>query len=341
MTRDITVLISEFGTSVRKRGARFLISRGADNIEEVAASRAERIILPVRGASISTDAIALAIERDVPVYFSYYNGRPLAYLMPAKGKEMAKIRRAQYTASSRTRASLVKGFVTGKIQNQQAFLQKKIRNRRNTLASSKEQYMLVLDQLARVVEAINTLADNKETLVSDAMVLEAHAASKYWMSIGTIIPERYKFPGRKKRGASDAVNRLLNYGYGILRNEVWSAITYAGLDPFGGFLHADKSSRPSLVFDLMEEFRAPIVDSVVIRLLCEKNMPLRRITEENGLSQWARTQLIQAIAECLSSPVKYQGKSVRMSVVIAKQAEQVAHVLRDRNRRYEPFLRRW
>ena len=36
-----------------------------------------------------------------------------------------------------------------------------------------------------------------------------------------------------------------------------------GLDPHAGFLHSSKRNKPALALDLMEEFRAPIADSVV------------------------------------------------------------------------------
>jgi CRISPR-associated protein Cas1 len=41
----------------------------------------------------------------------------------------------------------------------------------------------------------------------------------------------------------------------------------AGLEPFGGFLHVDRPGKPSLVLDLIEEFRQPIVDRAVLACL--------------------------------------------------------------------------
>lgn len=38
-----------------------------------------------------------------------------------------------------------------------------------------------------------------------------------------------------------------------------------GLDPYAGYIHADKSGRPFLVLDLMEEFR-PHVDLMIIKM---------------------------------------------------------------------------
>jgi len=190
------------------------------------------------------------------------------------------------------------------------------------------------------MEQINALANDEPKLVNKIMVLEAHAASRYWASLGTMIPDRLEFPGRRTRGASDPVNRLLNYGYAVLRNEVWSAVTYAGLDPFCGFLHADRSSRPSLVLDLMEEFRAPVVDSIVMRMVCQWNAPPTKIVEERRLTSWATVQLMQLIADRLSSSVPYRGESVRMDVIISRQAELVARTLRGCGTTYRPFTRR-
>jgi len=56
------------------------------------------------------------------------------------------------------------------------------------------------------------------------------------------------------------VNSALNYGYGILYGQVWGAVMNAGFEPFAGFLHLDRPGKPSLVLDLIEEFRQPIVD---------------------------------------------------------------------------------
>ena len=41
----------------------------------------------------------------------------------------------------------------------------------------------------------------------------------------------------------------------------------AGLEPFAGFLHVDRSGKPSLVLDLMEEFRQPVVDRAILSWL--------------------------------------------------------------------------
>ena len=41
----------------------------------------------------------------------------------------------------------------------------------------------------------------------------------------------------------------------------------AGLEPFAGLLHVDRSGKPSLVLDLVEEFRQPVVDRAIFSWL--------------------------------------------------------------------------
>jgi hypothetical protein len=82
-----------------------------------------------------------------------------------------------------------------------------------------------------------------------------------------MLPDALGFAGRSHQGATDAVNAALNYGYGILTAHVWGAVMNAGLEPFAGFLHVDRSGKPSLVLDLMEEFRQPVVDRPILSWL--------------------------------------------------------------------------
>ena len=65
----------------------------------------------------------------------------------------------------------------------------------------------------------------------------------------------------------DPLNVALNFVYGILSAEVIRAVAACGLDPHAGFLHSSTRNKPALAFDLMEEFRAPIAESVVVRAI--------------------------------------------------------------------------
>ncbi len=101
----------------------------------------------------------------------------------------------------------------------------------------------------------------------ELMGLEGTGGRLYWKQIGNMLPDELGFEGRShysRKRRPDAVNAALNYGYGILTSHVWGAAMNAGLEPFAGFLHVDRSGKPSLVLDLMEEFRQPVVDRAIL-----------------------------------------------------------------------------
>ncbi|MER3513307.1 MAG: CRISPR-associated endonuclease Cas1, partial [Chloroflexota bacterium] len=80
-----------------------------------------------------------------------------------------------------------------------------------------------------------------------------------------------------------------NYGYGILYGQVERALVLAGLDPYAGFIHVDRPGKPSLVLDLIEEFRQAVVDRTVLGLV-NKGVALEQ-DEEGRLTEGTRRML--------------------------------------------------
>jgi CRISP-associated protein Cas1 len=74
----------------------------------------------------------------------------------------------------------------------------------------------------------------------------------------------FVWPGRHKHPAPDPLNALLSLGYTLIMNEISALAQGHGLDPGLGFYHELDGSRPSLALDLMEPFRALIVDRFVL-----------------------------------------------------------------------------
>ena len=149
--------------------------------------------------------------------------------------------------------------------------------------------------------------------------------------------EKTDFEGRQQKVPTDAVNTLLNYGYGILYSQIWSAIILAGLDPYIGFLHTEQTGKPSLVFDLIEEFRAPIVDRTVIAFV----MLNRNIKIEQGLlTVETRQAFSEKIIDRLSSTETYEGKKFEISDIILLQARKLINSITNKEE-YTPFSFKW
>lgn len=80
------------------------------------------------------------------------------------------------------------------------------------------------------------------------------------------------FAGRSRRPPGNPVNAMLSFGYQVLWNHLLSLIELQGLDPYYPCLHQGTERHAALASDLIEEFRAPIVDSLVMYLVNRKLM---------------------------------------------------------------------
>ena len=96
--------------------------------------------------------------------------------------------------------------------------------------------------------------------------IEGIAANLYFQSLSHLTLD-FEFTCRSKRPPLDEVNALLSYGYFVLFNLLQSLIITAGLNPYFGLYHRDSKDHAALVSDMMEEWRAIIVDSSVISLI--------------------------------------------------------------------------
>ena len=154
---------------------------------------------------------------------------------------------------------------------------------------------------------------------------------------------------------------LLNYGYGILYSQVWSALALAGLEPFAGFLHVDRPGKPSLVLDFIEEFRQTAVDRVVFAMINKRfkveweapDGDIARgahqsakpsgdaaLPEQRRLSRDTRRAFADRVLTRLQETETFERKQQKLTNIIQQQARHLAMFLR-RERDYQPFVARW
>lgn len=102
------------------------------------------------------------------------------------------------------------------------------------------------------------------------------------------------------------MNALLSLGYSLLTHEMFGAVAARGLDPYLGFYHDVRYGRPALALDLVEEFRAPVVDRTVLSLVNRRVFGPEDFEEgeEGGvfLTKEAFRRFLAAYEERLSGP---------------------------------------
>lgn len=103
--------------------------------------------------------------------------------------------------------------------------------------------------------------------ITELMGYEGIGAKHYFEGLSRCIDEDFKFQGRSRRPPKDAFNSMLSLGYSILMSEVYGEIESRGLNPYFGFLHRDAEKHPTLASDMMEEWRAVLIDSLVMSMI--------------------------------------------------------------------------
>lgn len=292
--------------------------------------RLNKIVI-LRPSSISMHAVQLALEHEVDIVYLGAFGKPVGRIFSSDPKGLATLRRAQLVASSDPIKSfeLARTFVTGKCRNQIRFM-RHLADRYGA-ENAKERM-----QAEAVFESIAKLLPNNR--VNEEMLgLEGSIAERYWQSMRTL----FKFPGRIPQDR-DKFNSALNYGYGILYNEVERACLYIGLDPYLGLYHSERYGKPALVLDMVEEFRVPLVDATIIPLFINKEIGKRgdfeRVSRnEYRLSAQGKSKVVGAVLKRLDQKVAHRGKKRTLRAAITEQSELLARIFLEKEKTYAPF----
>lgn len=113
------------------------------------------------------------------------------------------------------------------------------------------------------------------------LLYEGRVAKQYWKLYKTILPTWTHFKGRKPH-ALDIVNRLLDIGYHHITQKVIHLLDTHEVSSAVGLLHrAHKSTSHPLVYDLVELFRADLVDEFLIHFVRQTKKPIDTLTSKH------------------------------------------------------------
>ena len=334
-----TLYLVQQGMMLRKEQGRFVVEppkgeKGAVTVE-IPILEVERILV-LGNVQLTTAAMSVCLQEQIPVVFLIQLGGYKGHLWSADFCDLA-VEAAQYGRRKDDvfRLGIARQVVAGKILNSKRLLLKFKRNHKipGMMAKIKR-----LDQWT-----------NSACAATDANTLrgfEGAAARLYFQVIGQLITNPdFTFTKRTRRPPTDPFNSLLSFGYSLLFNNVMSLILAEGLNPYLGNLHKSDQKQPHLVMDLMEEFRSPIVDSLVLWLVNKKVLQMTDFTWPNDsggvyLDNAARRVFLKhfenRMSESVSHP-KVQSK-VTYRRIIQLQVQQYKRCLTG-SITYEPFVR--
>jgi CRISPR-associated protein Cas1 len=344
--RTSVLIVEQYGAFVGRRSQRIRVTRKRKVVAEAPVLFLEQVLIIGKGISTSADALALCAGQGIPVHYLSRRGTPYAAVYAAGLGGTVRTRRAQYAAyEDRRGVELAAAFAEGKMRNQARLLKYLAKSRREKAPEAyrklREGARAVLDHVDELkVWAAKALREGLDEKRAGLLSIEGRAARCYWSALGEITPSELEWPGRRGRGARDPLNAALNYGYGVLYGQVERAILLGGLDPYAGYIHTDRPGKPSLVLDLIEEFRAPVVDRAVLAMV---GLGVNFEQDEEG---WFTLETRRAIAERVlarleESTERYEGKRQKLRWILQSQARHVATYLRGERPSYAPFRMGW
>lgn len=317
------VVVRTRGVFIGKNKKNLVVKKKGVKLFDFPLEKLETLNITAKGITISSDIIMYCSDMKVPLFFGDGFGTPSFVLHnPIEGDPDLGLLQLQTLQDRDSALSIATKFIEGKIRNQINLLKYYKRSRANNslfCTSVSDE----LNSMANVVKKLKSVKFNTSkdygSIRNKLMGHEADAAKRYWQLVKILLADDVPdFQGRKRKGAKDLVNSLLNYGYGFLYRQVWNEVVYAGLNPKISFLHAPQGEKPTLVFDLVEEFRPQAVDRVVLSMLTKRER--LKVNKKSGmLDDKSRKKVIEALHERQGTAMKYHGEKILLKNIIKKQ----------------------
>ena len=280
-----------------------------------------RIILEGKGFSLSSDVIKKCADNAITIDFIGKDALNYASLITYKASMAQSVSKQARLIGTQVHLELAKAFIKGKAKNQLNYL--KYLDKYHKLLDDK------IDSIERNIGKIKTASS-----VNELMGFEGSISASYWDGIKLILD--VPFEKRITYGARDVVNSSLNYAYAILYGKVQHSLVYAGLSLNISFLHSLDEKKPTLTFDMIEEFRTFIVDRVIVSML-NKDEPIK-LGNDGLLTKSSRQLIAKNIKEKLGSYTMWKKESRKCENIIQTQCYNLAKVINDEEKKYKPFI---
>lgn len=333
------LVLSTPGLVLGRRENRLIVKKSGIIIQEVTLLNLKNVTILCDGIGLSSNVIEACSDYKVSIDFLKKDGLPYAMLHSPVFFE-AKTGIGQLEAYKNDKCyHLVKKFVWGKIVNQSNLLKYYGKYYLKKNKGFSENYQQNIDNLKKhSISAIKLKQVDLDIFRQSMFGIEGQASSNYWETMSHIVNIHIPFTSRQRQGATDLVNCMLNYGYGILYSRVSEAIIRARLNPNLSYLHKPENSRPSLVYDLIEEFRQQAVDKVIFAIITKcKNLNVIDGQLDERTKKFVATKVI----ERLNTVEIFRRKEMRLFEIINFQACAVAQYLQGEINNYKPYVKKW
>ena len=250
-------------------------------------------------SSMTVPVKKFCLEKGIKVTFLSTKGKYFGRLASTSHFYAERLKKQVYLSDSNSDClEFAKKIQAAKIHNQRIIL------KRYEKHSDKD----IKEELDRISIYENEISQCKS--VDEVLGYEGMAAREYFKALSKIIREEFAFDGRSRQPPLDALNSMISFGYTIVFYEIFAEVESRDLSPYIGFIHKIKRNHPTLVSDMLEEWRALLVDSTILSLIQGNEISIYEFShdEETGavyLSDNAIKICVRKIEEKMRKEMNY------------------------------------
>jgi CRISPR-associated protein Cas1 len=290
--------VTENGSKVGIRGGHFVVDC-KDGTEKTISKEILESIVIFGSTSLTVPCMKECMEKGITVSMFSTRGKYFGRLESITHMNAKRLKQQIYLSDQEEmRIQFSKKVILNKIHNQRVVLGRYKRYSKEDI----QEYIHTMKIYENKISQCNS--------VEQIMGYEGNAARQYFTALSKIVKDEFKFSGRNKRPPKDAFNSMLSLGYTILMYEIMGEIENRGISPYIGFMHKDSENHPTLASDLLEEWRAVIVDATVLSLIQGNEIDILEFSkdEETGamlLSKKGINIFIRKIENKMQSMINY------------------------------------
>jgi CRISP-associated protein Cas1 len=324
-----TLYISEQGCTVSLDGETLAIKK-KDCILSIAQLPLLEQILVFGNSQITTQAIKACLKNNIPIAYLSQSGYCYGKTY-STSRGSHHLHRLQQQLDPADALIFAKQIVKAKLINSRTILQRQ--NRR----LNQPEITVIIAKIGKIIDNINQVSTIEQLLGCEGL-----GAKHYFTGLGKCIsnPE-FEFTTRSRRPPTNPVNAMLSFGYQVLWNYLFNMIELQGLDPYCGCLHQPSDKHPALVSDLIEEFRAPIVDSLVLMMINQHAIDSSDFVIKNGvcsLNLIGRRKYSQAFLARMEAETNVKdGDEQPKWDILTKQIRHYKKFIFDPSEIYQPY----
>ncbi len=249
------IYVKEQGAYLHLKGGRMAVTKGNQQLLEYPLLNLDNVVC-FGNIQVTTQLLQRLLDDGIDISYFTYGGKYLGHTCSETSKNVfLRFSQYEYYQNLEKRLELAKIIVENKIYNQIAVIKK---FRWNNEQYNPKDDIEKMQRLAKVVFEKQT--DN------EIMGVEGLSSNIYFGCFKHMLKSDIAFESRNRRPPKDPVNAILSLAYTFLTKDMCTLLDSESFETYLGFLHGIRYGRKSLALDMIEEWRQPIVDRLVLRL---------------------------------------------------------------------------